>query len=590
MEKSLNSPPDPADGSTDSFETISDLLSTRARRIPEAVAFIQLRHDGTEEHRITFGDLNSSACCVAASVYASGASGSRVLIAQETSLEFLISYFGCLYAGAVPVPVATSLLKRSPERIARIATDSEAGYALCSDAKTAKSLDFLHTLVPEALTTADKSIGFQPLKAQAVDLALLQYTSGSTSEPRGVMVSHANLLNNVSQMESVSRYPPGCVSVCWLPPHHDMGLIGNMLQSVFNGGCQVLMSPASFAEKPIRWLRAISHYRARVSGSPNFGYQVCVDRTTPEDRAGLDLECWSHALISAEPVRMQTIRQFTEAFQHLGFRLNAFTPAYGLAEATLVACVRRPDEPLSSVNLDGMELERNRVQRCAPDATDCRTLTAAGEVLPGLRVVTVDPEQGTISGEDKIGEIWLQGPGLASGYWGNEEETLAAFCARLPGERGNFLRTGDLGFLFHGQLFVTGRLKDMIVIRGRNIYPQDLEATAETSHPACQVGGAAAFSIKGADDTEAIVIVQEIRRTAESSTGAPEIETAIRASIIRDHHVQVHRVALIRIGTLPRTTSGKVQRRLCRKMFLENTLIRWSSRKEQLPAAPIQAS
>ncbi|MFL6234775.1 MAG: amino acid adenylation domain-containing protein, partial [Thermoanaerobaculia bacterium] len=372
-------------------------------------------------------------------------------------------------------------------------------------------------------------------------IAFLQYTSGSTATPKGVMVTHANLLHNERMIGAAFDMDEESVVVGWLPLYHDMGLIGNVLQPLHAGGRCVLMSPVAFLQRPMRWLEAVSRYRGTVSGGPNFAYELCLRKAAPEALAGLDLSSWKVAFNGAEPVRASTLERFAAAFAPCGFRREAFYPCYGLAEATLFV-----------TGGHGARVERERV--------------SCGRVWMGQRVAIADPENGE---ERPEGEIWISGPSVARGYWENEEATARDFHAFLPSGEGPFLRTGDLGFLSGGELYVSGRLKDLIILRGRNHYPQDVELTAERSHPGLLPGGGAAFSVETAGE-ERLVVVHEVARHRKD--GVEEIAEAVRRAVAAEHEVQVHEVVLIRQAGLPKTSSGKVQRRLCRQQYLQDEL------------------
>jgi amino acid adenylation domain-containing protein len=350
-----------------------------------------------------------------------------------------------------------------------------------------------------------------------------------------------------------------------------MGLIGGILQPLYGGFPVVLMAPVAFLQRPIRWLEAISRYGATTSGGPSFAYDLCVRKTTPEQREGLDLRSWEVAFNGAEPVRAEAMARFAEAFEASGFRREAFYPCYGLAEATLIVSGGEKAAPAVVEAFEARELERRRVVVASEGEGDSRRLVGCGRTLPDQQIVVVDPERLTRSPPDQVGEIWVSGPSVAAGYWGQPEETAGTFEARLAdtGE-GPFLRTGDLGFVREGELFITGRIKDLIIVRGRNHYPQDIEATVGQSHPALQVDGGAAFSVE-VDGAERLVIVQEVERTQRDAE-VEEVGRAVRQAVAEEHELQVHAIVLIRPMSIPRTSSGKIQRHLCRAGFLEGSL------------------
>ena len=349
-----------------------------------------------------------------------------------------------------------------------------------------------------------------------------------------------------------------------------MGLIGGVIQTLYCGGSSTLFSPVSFLQRPIRWLQAISRTGATISGAPNFAYELCVEKTTPEERAGLDLSRWRVAFNGAEPVRPETLDRFAGAFAPAGFRREAFLPCYGLAEATLLVSGGPSGSPPVVLSVDAEALGRGEVAESSQTGQS-KYLASSGEVAAGHRVVIVDPSTRIPCAEDRVGEIWVSGPSVAEGYWGRPEETQETLRASLSrGGVGPFLRTGDLGFLKDGMLFVTGRLKDLIILRGRNVYPQDVEWTAERCHPALRAGGAAAFAVE-VDGEERLAIVQEIERHSDGAE-TEEVIAAIRRAVAEQLDIEVHAIRLIRTLSLPRTSSGKVQRHLCREGFLAGSL------------------
>ncbi|HEX7239344.1 MAG TPA: AMP-binding protein, partial [Longimicrobiaceae bacterium] len=408
--------------------------------------------------------------------------------------------------------------------------------------------------------------------------------------PKGVMVSHGNLLHNFALIEEFCGYTPQTRSVIWLPPYHDMGLIGGILQPLFTGYWAALFSPVAFIQRPARWLEAVSRYRATSSGGPNFAYDLCVHAVRPEERAGLDLSHWEIAFNGAEPVRHETLRAFAEAFAPCGFRARAFYPCYGLAEATLMVTGSRPAEPPVERALDPDALGEGGVREAAPEGR--YRLVGSGRSAASQRVLIVDPATLREGPADRVGEVWVSGASVARGYWGRPEETAETFGAYEAETReGPFLRTGDLGFLDGDELFITGRLKDLIVIRGRNHYPQDVEQTAIRSHPGLRAGSGAAFSVEQGGE-ERLVVVQEVSRQAAAVLDVEEVASAIRRAVASEHGLQVHAVAVVRPGGVPKTSSGKVQRRSCRGRFLagELPLVGVSVREATGSAAPGPAS
>ncbi|HET9212138.1 MAG TPA: proline iminopeptidase-family hydrolase, partial [Thermoanaerobaculia bacterium] len=452
--------------------TLIDLLRARAGEKGGAPLYTFLADGEAEEATLSYGGLDRRARAIGARLQQAGAAGERALLLYPPGLDFIAAFFGCLYAGAVAVPAYPPRAGRTQPRLRAIAGDARPRLVLTTAAIAAKAAE-LSEQIPElagaewiATESLDSSAAerWTPPSLGPGTLAFLQYTSGSTAAPKGVMVTHANLLHNERLIGAAFGMDEESVVVGWLPLYHDMGLIGNVLQPLHAGGRCVLMSPVAFLQRPMRWLEAVSRYRGTVSGGPNFAYELCLRKAAPEALSRLDLSSWRVAYNGAEPVRASTLERFAEAFAPCGFRAEALYPCYGLAEATLFV-----------TGGHGARVEKERV--------------SCGSAWQ--RIVTVDPETGE---ERPEGEVWISGPSVARGYWENEEATARDFHAFLPTGEGPFLRTGDLGFLSGGELYVTGRLKDLIILRGRNHYPQDVELTAERSHPDLHPGGGAAFS------------------------------------------------------------------------------------------------
>jgi acyl-CoA synthetase (AMP-forming)/AMP-acid ligase II len=411
-----------------------------------------------------------------------------------------------------------------------------------------------------------------PLPARD-DIAFLQYTSGSTSAPKGVIVSHGNLIENSEMIRIAFGNTRKSTHVCWVPLYHDMGLILNVLQSLYIGALCVLMAPVSFMQRPLSWLRAIHDYRAEVAGGPNFAFDLCVRRHRPEEIQGIDLSCWKVAFNGAETVRANTIDRFASTFAPYGFDAKSIQPSYGMAEATLlISTGQRGADPVTRrVSRDA--LQRNQIVDPA-QAQDAQIVVGCGRQVWGERLAIVDPETWMPLGPGLVGEVWVAGPHVAQGYWHNPEATALAFRARMAPEGTQcWLRTGDLGFLDEdGELYITGRIKDLIIIRGINHYPQDIEETVQDCNAALRRHCGAAFSVTDQNDKEQLVVVQEVERIFRRQIAIEEIIASIREAITREHEIAAREIVLIRTGTLPKTTSGKIQRRLTRQMFLAGAL------------------
>jgi amino acid adenylation domain-containing protein/non-ribosomal peptide synthase protein (TIGR01720 family) len=556
-------------------ESLVEMLRLRAGERPEKPSCTFLGDDGRKVEEVSYQDLDRRARAIAARLQAAGLRGERALLLYPSGIDFIAGFFGCLYAGTVAVPAYPPRPRRSPAAILALIEDADPQAVLT----TASMLPPLRALLEHALPGAlwldtgtvdpDEAAGWQGCGVRPDDLAFLQYTSGSTSAPRGVRVTHANLLHNEALIRNAFEQTEDSVVVSWLPLYHDMGLIGNVLQPLFAGGRTILMSPAAFLQRPVRWLEAISRYRATTSGGPDFAYELCVRKIDPRDTERMDLTCWKVAFSGAEPVRHETLRRFATTFAPAGFSPQAFFPCYGLAEATLFVAGHRVGEPPVTLRVDAAALSRDRVEP-GDGGSGSRRLVSCGRPRGGQAIAIVDPESCRTCGAGRVGEIWVSGASVTAGYWNRPEETGGVFAARLvdSGE-GGFLRTGDLGFVHAGELYVTGRLKDLIILRGRNHYPQDIERAAERSHPALRYGCGAAFGVERGEE-ERLVVVHEIERRREAEAG--EAAEAIRRAVADEHEVPVDDVVLLRAGTIPKTSSGKIRRAACRAGYLMGEL------------------
>lgn len=562
------------------FNTLVDLLRYRGIEQPKQMAYTFLLDGETDEERLTYQELDQRARAIAALLQNMKALGERALLLYPPGLEFIAAFFGCLYAGVIAVPAYPPRRNQSITRLQAIAKDAEAKFALTTESVLSSieqnfaSDSELATLRCIATDNIDNNFrhDWQEMKLGESTLAFLQYTSGSTGTPKGVMVSHGNLLHNSKYIKQAFALTPENVSVTWLPSFHDMGLIDGILQPLYTGFKSVLMPPASFIQRPIRWLQAISRYRANHCGGPNFAYELCVDKVTLEQLETLDLSCWLSAYSGAEPIRHSTLENFIAKFSSCGFNARFFYPCYGMAEATLmVSGGNLQDEPIyCQVKADA--LEQNQVVMASEIKDNSRYLVGCGHSWLDTKIIIADPKLLTCCEPEQVGEIWVSGSSVAQGYWKKPEQTEQTFRAYLAdtGE-GPFLRTGDLGFLKNGELFVTGRLKDVIIIRGRNHYPQDIEITVENSHPALKPGSGAAFSIE-IEGREQLVIVQEVERARLRKLNADEVIEAIQREVSKHHELQLYAIALLKTGSILKTSSGKIQRHACKTAFLENTL------------------
>ncbi|MGF1937067.1 MAG: beta-ketoacyl synthase N-terminal-like domain-containing protein [Nostoc sp. ChiQUE02] len=566
------------------FSNLIDLARYRAEHQPEDTAYSFLVDGENEEVSLTYFEWERRVRAIAFQLQCLGVKGERVLLLYPPGLEYSIAFFGCLYAGVVAVPAYPPRNNRSLGRIQAIVKDAQASVAL-TNTSLLSNLEQWFALTPEltslqllATDNLDWNLADEwrtPTCDQST-LAFLQYTSGSTSAPKGVMVSHGNLLHNSKLIYQYFRHTPNSQGVIWLPPYHDMGLIGGIIQPLYGGFPTALIPPMAFLQNPFRWLQAISRYQGTTSGGPNFAYDLCVQKATPEKLANLDLSSWKLAFTGAEPIREQTLKRFADTFAPCGFRYEAFYPCYGLAEGTLFVTGGLKDAPPVIHSVQGVALEQNRVVAAAPEEEGSRTLVGCGQVPEEVKVVIVERESLNPCADGEVGEIWVSSASVAQGYWNRVEQTEFTFQARLgvseeTGEINRFLRTGDLGFMLNGELFVTGRLKDLIIIRGRNHYPQDIEQTVEKSHSALQPGSGAAFAVAVAGE-EQLAIAFEVERTSLRKLNVSEVVGAIRRAIAEHHDLQVYAIVLLKTGSIPKTSSGKIQRHACLAAFLDGSL------------------
>lgn len=589
-------PEHPVTALAGNVRTVAELLEARASDQPELPGYSFLADGETAELGLSYARADLRARAIAAGVRdAGGMPGTRAILVLPPGLDYITAFFGCLYAGVVAVPVYPPdpwQLERTLPRLLAIVRDAGPVIALTVSpflgylgelTDRAPELGALRWLAVDAQDdAAARPTGAIPVDPEAT--AVLQYTSGSTSAPRGVMLSHRNLLHNSCLIQHFFRTSPDTRAMSWLPPYHDMGLIGGLLQPLY-AGCRVwLMSPLHFLEEPMRWLRAIGRLRITATGGPNFAYDLCVRRSDPGQAAQLDLSSWRVAFNGAEPIRPETLRRFARTFAASGFDPGAWLPCYGLAEATLIVTgsgglpgsggsprsgTHGPAAPVL-VRVDRAALARHVAAPC-PDGASV-DLVSCGHGAPGQRIVIADPATSAVCAAGQVGEILVSGPSVAMGYWGRPGESDRAFGARIADRgEGPFLRTGDLGFLHDGQLVVTGRLKDLIIVRGQNHYPQDIELTAQRAAQALRPGGGAAFLVTAGDGEDRLVLVHEVRRQA-GDIDVRHVIAAIREAVAQEHGLQLHTVVLVPAGGMPKTSSGKIQRWLCRARFLSAEL------------------
>ncbi|WP_328715062.1 fatty acyl-AMP ligase [Nocardia salmonicida] len=552
------------------MQLLPEILARRAVDEPDRIAYIFLDDNGAEHTTTTYRELHEQATAVAGLLRARCEPGERALLVFPQCVEFITAYFGCLYANIVAVPV-------NPPRRGKVQDATRSIVGDCAPTAVLTIAGLLETLRPalEPLCTARQWLAVDELPttqtsftATAADpdaVAFLQYTSGSTSAPKGVMVTHRNLVANEEMIRHSFGHDRESTVVGWAPFFHDQGLIGNVLQPVYVGATTVMMSPTTFIRRPLRWLEAISHYRAHTSGGPNFAFDACVARAAAGELPDLDLSSWKVAFNGAEPIRAETLDRFAKTFAPLGFGAQAVFPCYGLAEATLLVSASGKGRGPRLLDADIDALADRRYVAAAVDRG--RTLVGSGVALPGEDLRIVDPETGNPCPEGLAGEIWVAGDHVAQGYWGLPEATAETFHARIADDpERTYLRTGDLGVVVDEELYVVGRLKDIIILRGRNYYPHDIEHTVQRAHPALRPGSGAAFAVPGRDG-EKLVVVQELERDADADTD--DIAGAVRAAVLQEHELAVAEVVLAAPGTVQKTSSGKIMRSAARKRYLQ---------------------
>jgi acyl-CoA synthetase (AMP-forming)/AMP-acid ligase II/acyl carrier protein len=555
------------------------LLRQRAEELPDQVPFTFLVDGEQQEATLTYRQLDMQSRAIAARLQAMNLGGERALLLYPPGLDFIAGLFGCWYAGVTAIPAYPPRSAQHSVALATlkgIARDASPAVVLTSDRlvevmNAAKIVD-APVIATTQLGEADASDWREP-NVSGESLACLQYTSGSTTAPKGVMLTHANLFHNSRIIQECFGNTPRSHGVIWLPPYHDMGLIGGILQVPYTGCRVTLMAPASFLQKPLRWLSAISRLGATTSGGPDFAYALCIDRVAEADRKSLDLSSWQVAFNGAEPIHPETLERFTEAFAPCGFRREAFYPCYGLAEATLF--------------VSGGDKSALPIIKQAPSG---KMLVGCGKAHPAGAVKIVDPETKLPCEPLEEGEVWLARHGTPEAYWQKPAETEETFNAHLSSGEGPFMRSGDLGFLDGDELYITGRLKDLIIIRGVNHYPQDIEQTVQSSHAAFRPGCGAAFAVNG-DGYDRLVVVQEVHRTERDAPTEPLIR-AIRESITQNHGVDVASIVLLKPGQILKTSSGKIRRAACRQAVVDGmfeSIARWDLPSNQ-PSQAVEDS
>lgn len=554
-----------------SYKDFVRLLQWRAQHQPSRLAFSFLDGRQLSGREVSYAELDRQARAIAAELLQRGLAGERAVLLFQPSAEYIFAILGCWYAGVTAVPVYAPRVNATYERIRLIVENAQAIVMLCT-ANVLATLEGeeweglrrhgLHSIAVDALPAGIENTWQMP-SINEETLTVLQYTSGSTGIPKGVRLQHKHMITNSRMIARNMRCCADSVSVIWLPPYHDMGLIGGVLQPFYSGYPLYLMAPASFLQRPMRWLETISRYRGTISAAPNFAYDLCVNRAKPEQIAALDLSSWRVAVNGAEPIRAETMRRFSATFAPAGFNPLACQPCYGMAETTLLISCAPYFSGMKTVRVSRDELAAGTL---TPSANGDIDLVSSGVPDPEVRVAIVNPQSGLPCAAGQVGEIWTSGDTVADGYWARPDATEETFHARLPGDDGHWLRTGDLGALHDDELYITGRIKDLIVIRGHNHYPQDIEATALAAHPAIRPHGAAAFAIEDGEG-EGLGLVIELNRNWQPAD-LVEAELRVREALSNEHQLQPAALVFVRTNSIPKTSSGKIQRLQTRSRLL----------------------
>jgi acyl-CoA synthetase (AMP-forming)/AMP-acid ligase II/acyl carrier protein len=581
-------------GSAGPAASIVDVLRRHAAAEPGRPYLTWLTDGEVPSEELTFAQLMERVDAVASALVARGAQpGQRALLLYPQGPDFLVAFLACLSLGVIAVPAYPPRNARHMARIERILADAAAALILCVDENRARIEGWLSgrptgdaRMLATDTITAPAPPGWTPPALDPDGIAFLQYTSGSTGQPKGVMVTHANILANMGMIRETFGYDQDSHFISWLPAYHDMGLIGNLLTPLYHGSRVILMSPAAFLQRPLRWLQAVSTFKARTTGAPNFAFDLAARSITPEQKAALDLSSLDLLYNGSEPIDARVLARFTEAFAPGVLRGSVLYPCYGMAETTLLATGSRRGGGAGTLDVDAEALAERRGTPATADTRTRRTLVSCGWSVPGQELVIVDPDTAQALADGRVGEIWLRGPHVARGYWQQEALTAATFGARLADGHGPFLRTGDLGFVRDGELYVTGRIKDLIIVRGRNHYPHDIESTVRDAHSSLR-GDGMAFSVE-VDGEERLVVVQEIDR--HSHADAEMVVGPIRAAIAEEHEISPHAVVIVRHSSLPKTSSGKKQRLACARAYQAgelSTVHEWRQSAERTEAAAL---
>lgn len=569
----------------ENFNTLLDVLTYWAKVQPERKAYTMLDSNGAEDSCITYGELYSQATEIARFLLANQLQFSNAVLIYPPGIEFIVAFWGCLYAGVSPAPIHTPKRKRSNKKIADLVLSAQAKAILVPSVQQKVFQDTLSKeenwpqdiayVATDTITSASLTQNSPLPEIENSQTAFLQFTSGSTSLPKGVVVSHESCLRNLEMIRAMSQTTEESTFVSWLPHYHDLGLVAHLLYGLYSGGHCVILSPFTFASQPIRWLEAITKYRAEYTGAPNFAYRLCVEKIQPSERKNLDLSSLRVAINAAEPVDAQTLLDFSQAFADNGFESKMFLPAYGMAEATVfIASGLVENKPILK-KLDWSILGKYDLAKEATGNAKEKVFVGCGNAWLDQEVHIVNPEENRLLPPNSIGEIWVTGSNLMSGYYQNQEAT-AKTLVDLEGDDRLYLRTGDLGFLDEtGELYITGRIKNMIIVNGVNYYPQDIECCVEQAHPDIRSTGVAAFSVPS-DTGEELVIFAELKRAGVSqmrqSGYLEKLAEDICLALGESFEIPLREIVFLKPMQLPKTSSGKVRRQQCKQEFLQNSI------------------
>jgi acyl-CoA synthetase (AMP-forming)/AMP-acid ligase II len=564
--------------------TIISHFHEHLEKCAEKTAFVFLADGEKEKAHLTFGEIDFNARVIAGYLQKIAKAGDRIILCYAPGLDFINAFMACLYAGMIAVPVFPLSNNHHAKRLLYIVSDCKSKVVLGTDdsllaMKSIPGFSTYHFISTEKLVYMND---FRSRNITPDMIAFLQYTSGSTGDPKGVMVNHRNLITNEIAMSELFKVESNQINVSWLPMQHDMGLMGHMFLGIYSGYQEVFMSPTAFFEKPVRWLKAISDYHAYGTGGPNFAYQLCVDRISDEDLVGLDLSSLEVAVNGAEPIRKNTQKSFYKKFSRYGFKYQAFMPCYGMAECTLMVSAKPKETEAIIVGIDKKAMEKGRF---IFNEKSPYLVASSGRIYKDYTVKIVNPSTLNEAKKGEIGEIWIYGPSVCQGYWSKTELTQQTFKVNLKGDSRQYLRTGDLGFVYGRNIFITGRLRDRIILNGRIIYPQDIEIAVEKSHPAVREYCTAAFSVE-IDGQEQLVVVAEIERTYRKADYQP-IFSAIRQSLGESVDVEPYAIHLLAPAKALRTTSGKIQRQATKAGYIAGNLSTIAS--DNLPAVYIKS-